>query len=62
MPSESVEPVPLKLTASGAWPEVTDAVNDAVGATFGGGGADTVMVRVVLLVAPWLSVTVSREV
>ena len=61
MPSESDEPAPLKLTASGAVPEVADGVMTAVGATFGG-GAVTVMDRVVVPVAPWLSVTVRRAV
>ena len=41
--------------ATGAWPDVADAVNDAVGATL---AAETVMVLFDDEVAPWLSVTV----
>ena len=59
MPSESDEPVPLNEIACGAMPELAEVVNDAVGATF---GAATVMVLVIVPVAPWLSVTVRRAV
>ena len=43
---------------TGAWPDVADAVNEATGAWFGGGGEVAVMVCVTEPVAPWLSVTV----
>ena len=59
MPSGSDEPVPLKFTDSGACPVWVDAVNDAVGATFGG---ETTTVLVEVLVPPLLSVTVSETV
>ena len=42
-PSESDEAVPLKFTASGAWPEVADAVNDATGDWFGSGAVTTIV-------------------
>ena len=58
MPSASVEPVPLKLMLTGAWPDVADAVKDETGAWL----AAMVMVLVVVPVAPWLSVTVRRAV
>ena len=59
VPSGSDEPVPLNEMATGAWPDVAEVVNDAVGATF---GAATVIVLVIVPVAPWLSVTVRRAV
>ena len=56
MPSESAEALALNATTSGLVPEDGVTVKLAVGATF---GAETVMVLVVVPVAPLLSVTVS---